>query len=335
MAGAGISTPSGIPDFRTPGTGLYDNLQEYNIPEPTAIFDIEYFWYDPRPFFCLAKTLYPGNYQPNYVHYFVKLLHDKGFLLRMYTQNIDGLERLAGLPAEKLVEAHGTFSTASCISCHHSYDGEQIRKTIENGDIPRCETIKCKGVIKPDVVFFGEDLPKRFYSFEIDFRKCDLLLVMGTSLEVEPFAGIVNEVSRSTPRVLINRESVGPFLHPWRRRPKDVVLKGDIVSSVKRLAKLLEWTDSMDNIIETADKEWEGKKSAKKPSDASDALAKDIAKTTCNRPVTPSDSSTSSKTTDRNNSRSLHTMVGSPSRSRDQLFGKPEALFTRKNGNGD
>ena len=78
---------------RTPGTGLYDNLQQYKIPEPSAIFDVDYFWYDPRPFFCLAKSLYPGNYQPNYVHYFVKLLHDKGLLLRMYTQNIDGLER--------------------------------------------------------------------------------------------------------------------------------------------------------------------------------------------------------------------------------------------------
>ena len=78
---------------RTPGTGLYDNLQQYKIPEATAIFDLDYFWYDPRPFFCLAKSLYPGNYQPNYVHYFVKLLYDKGLLLRMYTQNIDGLER--------------------------------------------------------------------------------------------------------------------------------------------------------------------------------------------------------------------------------------------------
>ena len=78
---------------RTPGTGLYDNLQKYKIPEPTAIFDLDYFWYDPRPFFCLAKSLYPGNYQPNYVHYFIKMLHDKGLLLRMYTHNIDVLER--------------------------------------------------------------------------------------------------------------------------------------------------------------------------------------------------------------------------------------------------
>ena len=79
---------------RTPGTGLYDNLQQYSIPYPEAIFDIDYFHVNPRPFFTLAKELYPsGKYRPNYIHYFVRLLHDKGLLLRMYTQNIDGLER--------------------------------------------------------------------------------------------------------------------------------------------------------------------------------------------------------------------------------------------------
>ncbi|CAH2276262.1 NAD-dependent deacetylase sirtuin-3, mitochondrial isoform X3 [Pelobates cultripes] len=95
ITGAGISTPSGIPDFRTPGSGLYDNLKKYNIPYPEAIFEIDYFSYNPRPFFALAKELYPGKYKPNIVHYFVKLLYDKGLLLRCYTQNIDGLERHA------------------------------------------------------------------------------------------------------------------------------------------------------------------------------------------------------------------------------------------------
>lgn len=256
MAGAGISTPSGIPDFRTPGTGLYDNLQQYKIPEPSAIFDVDYFWYDPRPFFCLAKSLYPGNYQPNYVHYFVKLLHDNGLLLRMYTQNIDGLERLADIPAAKLVEAHGTFSTASCIRCHKSYDGEQIKKTIMKGDIPKCSSPRCTGVIKPDIVFFGEDLPKRFYSYIVDFPKCDLLVIMGTSLEVEPFAGIANTVDRSTPRLLLNREIVGPFSRRWERRSNDIVQQGDVVDGVKKLVSLLGWSDSMDAIMNRAKEKW-------------------------------------------------------------------------------
>jgi len=80
--------------IRTPGTGLYDNLQRYNIPYPTAVFNIDFFHKNPRPFFELAKELYPsGKYRPNKAHYFVRLLHEKGLLLRMYTQNIDGLER--------------------------------------------------------------------------------------------------------------------------------------------------------------------------------------------------------------------------------------------------
>ena len=78
---------------RTPGTGLYDNLQQYKIPDPTAIFDITYFAHNPRPFFALARELYPGRFVPNPAHYFVRLLQDKGILLRNYTQNIDGLER--------------------------------------------------------------------------------------------------------------------------------------------------------------------------------------------------------------------------------------------------
>ncbi|GCB81938.1 hypothetical protein scyTo_0023318, partial [Scyliorhinus torazame] len=93
MSGAGISTPSGIPDFRSPGSGLYDNLQQYDIPYPEAIFEINYFFHNPKPFFALAKQLYPGNCKPNFTHYFVRLLHQKELLLRMYTQNIDGLER--------------------------------------------------------------------------------------------------------------------------------------------------------------------------------------------------------------------------------------------------
>lgn len=130
VAGAGISTASGIPDFRlpsgsfsraacaffpffffffgfpksrdlsviplffrTPGTGLYANLEQYNIPYPEAIFNIDYFSNDPLPFFSLAKALYPGSHRPNYIHYFIRMLHHKGLLLRMYTQNIDGLEK--------------------------------------------------------------------------------------------------------------------------------------------------------------------------------------------------------------------------------------------------
>ena len=79
---------------RSPGTGLYDNLKQYKIPYPQAVFDMDYFKLNPRPFYTLAKEIYPsGKYQPNYAHYFLRLLHEKNLLLRVYTQNIDGLER--------------------------------------------------------------------------------------------------------------------------------------------------------------------------------------------------------------------------------------------------
>lgn len=80
---------------RSPGSGLYDNLQRHKLPYAEAVFDIDFFRHHPEPFFALAKELYPGNHRPNLTHYFVRLLHRKGQLLRMYTQNIDGLERRA------------------------------------------------------------------------------------------------------------------------------------------------------------------------------------------------------------------------------------------------
>ncbi|XP_053574742.1 NAD-dependent protein deacetylase sirtuin-3 [Bombina bombina] len=246
MVGAGISTPSGIPDFRTPGTGLYDNLLEYNIPYPEAIFDIDYFTYNPEPFFSLAQELYPGKYKPNFVHYFVKLLHDKGLLLRCYTQNIDGLERMAGIPPEKLVEAHGTFSSASCHLCYTPFPAAEAQECIKSGRIPRCKI--CSGFVKPDIVFFGEDLPQSYNKVSIDFPKADLLIVMGTSLAIEPFASLVNSVCSKVPRLLLNRESVGPFKrNPLKRT--DVALLGDLSDITRKFAHSLNWLTEIEEIM--------------------------------------------------------------------------------------
>ncbi|KAL5006828.1 hypothetical protein ScPMuIL_015634 [Solemya velum] len=248
VAGAGISTPSGIPDFRTPGTGLYDNLQQYRIPYPEAIFDIDYFHHNPRPFFTLAQELYPtGKYRPNYIHYFVRLLYDRGQLLRMYTQNIDGLERLAGIPADKLVEAHGTFATAACTVCGHIHEGSQVKDEIFKDKIPQCKTRSCWGVVKPDIVFFGEDLPKRFYFYLKDMLQADMVLVMGTSLEVQPFAGIVDIVRGNVPRVLFNREPVGPFR--YQRRTQDVVCEGDLIGGLQKFATMMDCKTDMVDLI--------------------------------------------------------------------------------------
>ncbi|XP_029903811.1 NAD-dependent protein deacetylase sirtuin-3, mitochondrial [Myripristis murdjan] len=246
MAGAGISTPSGIPDFRSPGSGLYDNLQQYDLPYAEAIFEINFFHHNPNPFFALAKELYPGNYQPNVTHYFVRLLHQKGQLLRMYTQNIDGLERLAGIPPEMLVEAHGTFATATCTVCRRNYKGEDLRPDVMKGTVPKCPT--CKGVVKPDIVFFGEELPQNFFKYITDFPLADLLIIMGTSLEVEPFASLSGAVRGSVPRLLINRDLVGPFAWGGSRH-NDVVQLGDVVSGVRALVDALGWTQELDTLM--------------------------------------------------------------------------------------
>lgn len=210
MVGAGISTSAGIPDFRSPGTGLYSNLQKYNLPYPEAIFQIDYFKNHPEPFFALARELYPGQFKPTVCHYFIRMLKDKGLLKRCYSQNIDTLERVAGLEGEDLIEAHGTFHTSHCVSflCRKEYSMEWMKDKLFAEDIPKCEA--CSSLVKPDIVFFGENLPARFFSaMKKDFPKCDLLIIMGTSLQVQPFASLVSRVPNSCPRLLINMEKSG------------------------------------------------------------------------------------------------------------------------------
>ena len=104
MTGAGISTNAGIPDFRSESFGLYNRLQKYNLPHPTAVFTLDYFRHDPRPFYDIAKELYPvlSSAKPTTAHYFIKLLDQKGVLLRHYTQNIDCLEDLMQMDPKKV-----------------------------------------------------------------------------------------------------------------------------------------------------------------------------------------------------------------------------------------
>lgn len=147
---------AGIPDFRSPGTGLYDNLAQYNLPYPEAIFDITYFQNRPEAFFTLAKELFPGNFAPTLTHYFLTLLHEKGLLKRLFTQNVDTLERIAGLPDDKIVEAHGSFASAHCLNCRQEFGAEDLRPQIARGEVIRCKKTMCKksgrGLIKSDIV---------------------------------------------------------------------------------------------------------------------------------------------------------------------------------------
>ncbi|XP_041969747.1 NAD-dependent protein deacetylase sirtuin-2 [Aricia agestis] len=273
LAGAGISTSAGIPDFRSPETGLYHNLQKYNLPEPQAIFEINFFRQNPKPFFALAKELFPGNFKPTISHYFIRLLHEKGLLLRHYTQNIDTLERGAGIPEEKLVEAHGTFYTSHCLECRKQYPLEFIKDKIFGDEIPIC--LECPGVVKPDIVFFGESLPHRFQDcLQEDFQKCDMLIIMGSSLEVQPFASLIDMVPDWCPRLLINREKAGvrsPLLRLMgimggglqldEDSVRDVARLGDCDDGCQDLADRLGWGDELRLLVANEEKrlELEGK----------------------------------------------------------------------------
>jgi NAD-dependent deacetylase sirtuin 2 len=203
ITGAGVSTSAGIPDFRSSGTGLYYNLQKYNLPYPEAIFDIDYFVHHPEPFFELAKEFLQDNYRPTPAHRFIRILEEEGKLIRNYTQNIDGLEKAANI--QKVVNCHGTFQTATCLSCGKKYELDDIKEEIRSGRVPYC-TCHPNSIIKPDVVFFGEAMPAIFFdSARLDFPIADLLLVMGTSLNVYPVAGLVEAVEPDCPIILINK----------------------------------------------------------------------------------------------------------------------------------
>nr|AAG32038.1 SIR2L2 [Mus musculus] len=264
LVGAGISTSAGIPDFRSPSTGLYANLEKYHLPYPEAIFEISYFKKHPEPFFALAKELYPGQFKPTICHYFIRLLKEKGLLLRCYTQNIDTLERVAGLEPQDLVEAHGTFYTSHCVntSCRKEYTMGWMKEKIFSEATPRCE--QCQSVVKLDIVFFGENLPSRFFScMQSDFSKVDLLIIMGTSLQVQPFASLISKAPLATPRLLINKEKTGqtdPFLGMMmglgggmdfdsKKAYRDVAWLGDCDQGCLALADLLGWKKELEDLV--------------------------------------------------------------------------------------
>jgi len=177
-----------------------------------------------------------------------------------FTQNIDTLERRAGVPDDKIIEAHGSFASQRCIDCKQPYDDKKMKDHINRKAIAKCE--KCGGYVKPDIVFFGEgvsrsrpqwflvgdtnhpiftQLPPNFGRAVSNLLDADLLIVMGTSLTVHPFASLAGMVESTCPRVLINLEHVGDF----GARADDVILLGSCDEVVRNLCKELGWEDDL------------------------------------------------------------------------------------------
>ncbi|KAI8393569.1 DHS-like NAD/FAD-binding domain-containing protein [Radiomyces spectabilis] len=255
VSGAGVSVSCGIPDFRSE-TGIYSRLQEYHLDDPQQMFDIEYFRDSPEIFYSFAKELYPSNYEPSPSHMFVKLVEDKGKLLRNYTQNIDTLEHKAEI--QHVVNCHGSFATASCVTCGFKCDGKDIEEYIFNQTIPPCPQCAAtripsktssssdeddndthphrgRSIMKPDITFFGEKLPDEFdHLLAVDTDKVDLLIVMGSSLKVSPVSEIMSQIPHSVPQILINRT---PITH----MTFDVQLLGNADDIVPELCRMLHW----------------------------------------------------------------------------------------------
>lgn len=234
LVGAGASTAAGVPDFRSP-MGLWSQAATRDL------FSLEGFTSKPETFWRVASELFQGR-QPTKVHSFLARLAREGILRRVYTQNIDGLEAAAGVPAEKIIECHGSAMRSVCSkNGRHCPTHGPIAVGDDRWTAPRCG---CGALLRPDIVFFGEALPVEFsrHSGE-DMHDCDLLIVIGTALSVYPVAGLVNRVPQLTPRLLINNEAVGV----WRSSEsneenyRDVMLKGDCDAGVDGLLRAIGW----------------------------------------------------------------------------------------------
>jgi len=245
--GAGASTAAGIPDFRSP-TGLWAQEKTRDL-----LSGLEGFFGQPSAVFQKFAELFLGR-APTKVHALLARLAAEGMLQRVYTQNIDGLERVAGIPSELVIECHGNALQCVCSSDRNHavcQDLGCVCKSIaeagnsgigSNDAVPRCS---CGAILRPDVIFFGEPLPPAFSKHAgEDLASCDLLIVIGTALSVYPVAGLVNRVPALTPRLLLNRDAVGA----WKacegnaENYRDVFYGGDCQEGAMKFASMLGWT---------------------------------------------------------------------------------------------
>lgn len=248
LTGAGISVAAGIPDFRTPGTGLYAKVAELGLPYPEAIFSLDYLKQTPEPFFKIANGFLTFKASPVKSHYFIKKVADEDMLLMNFTQNIDGLELDAGVPMDKLIQAHGHMRTARCCECKTSVPIEEFFASVALETVLYCTTCntpeearsveEARGIIKPDIIFFGENLPASFMTNARKMAEADLVFVMGTSLKVFPFAGLLDLIQPRVPIVLVNREDPGRI---DRGRHPVIFLEGEIEESLSKLADDVGW----------------------------------------------------------------------------------------------
>jgi NAD-dependent deacetylase len=183
LTGAGVSVPSGIPDFRTPETGLWANV------DPMEVAHIDVFERDPERFWSFYRPRFQalGDKRPNRAHEALAELERRGLLEAVVTQNIDRLHRAAG--SREVVEVHGSIETSSCRDCEAGYRIEEVEALFDAAGVARCAA--CGGAVKPDVVLFGELLPEAAMNrAQVLAERAELMLCVGSSLAVHPVAAL-------------------------------------------------------------------------------------------------------------------------------------------------
>ena len=227
LTGAGISVPSGIPDFRSPGTGLWEKV------DPMEVAHIDVFRRDPERFWSYYRPRFGmlADKQPNGAHAALAELEAEGLLDAVVTQNIDRLHHKAG--SRRVIEVHGTIETSSCLDCGASFSLDAVEGLFDDVGVARCNG--CGGPVKPDVVLFGELLPQRAMDEAAAMAAAaDLLLCVGSSLEVYPVAGLPSVTRSSGGRVAIVTKGPTPY-----DAEADVRLDGDVVDELRGLLAAL------------------------------------------------------------------------------------------------
>jgi NAD-dependent deacetylase len=230
LTGAGISVPSGIPDFRTPGRGLWEKV------DPMEVAHIDAFHSDPVRFWSFYGRRFAtlGEKRPNGAHRALVAMEERGLLDAVITQNIDMLHRKAG--TKELIEVHGSIASCSCLSCHTSAPLGEVSIRLERArdGVPRCED--CGRPLKPDVVLFGEMLDaQRLERARELCEGADVLLCVGSSLEVHPVAGLPQLTRASGGAVAIITQGPTPL-----DELASVRLSGDVVAELDALVDALE-----------------------------------------------------------------------------------------------
>lgn len=210
FGGAGVSTESGIPDFRSKD-GLYNQHDvKFDKYEPEYLLSRDCLYNNPKVFFeFYRQKMDTRNIEPNITHKVLAKLEEMGKLKAIVTQNIDGLHQKAG--SKEVYEIHGTTQRTYCSKCKKEYDSDYIFNTDES--IPRCNCER-RGIIRPDVTLYGENLPNHAVNKALEaIETADMLIIAGTSLKVYPAAGFVNHF-QGDHIVVINREKLDIPLHP-------------------------------------------------------------------------------------------------------------------------